>query len=85
MIFTVTLYKQTWLSGYNVLMSRAATTHPWEKNSPVFENTAYLDMLYEDKYKSYIKAASINSRVSIFNNYVQCLLLTEILKWSVID
>jgi len=49
------------------IRARAATTHPWEKNSPVFENTAYLDMLYEDKYKSYIKAASINSRVLMYD------------------
>lgn len=49
------------------IRARAATTHPWEKNSPVYENTAYLNLLYEDKFKSYIKAASANSRVLMYD------------------
>ena len=43
---------------------RAKTTHPWEKNSPVFENRDYLNLVYEDLMKNqYIKTASASSRV----------------------
>ena len=44
-------------------MLRANTTHPWEKNSPVFENTSYLQLVYDDLLKNYIKDAARHSRV----------------------
>jgi len=45
---------------------RAKTTHPWEKNSPVFENRDYLNLVYEDLMKNqYIKTASASSRVKL--------------------
>jgi len=49
------------------IRERANTTHPWEKNSPVYENTAYLKLLYDDYYKNYIKEASISSRVLMYD------------------
>jgi NADH dehydrogenase (ubiquinone) 1 alpha subcomplex subunit 10 len=46
------------------IRERSKTTHPWEKDSPVFENTAYLKMLYEDTMKNdYLKKASLYSKV----------------------
>jgi len=50
------------------IRERSNTTHPWEKNSPVFENTDYLKLLYEDYFKGeYIKEASISSRVLMYD------------------
>jgi len=50
------------------IRARAKTTHPWEENSPVYENTAYLTSLYEDLMKKeYIAKAAINSRVLMYD------------------
>jgi len=50
------------------IRERAKTTHPWEKDSPVFENTAYLRLLYEDLMKKqYIKEAAERSRVLMYD------------------
>ena len=50
---------------YIYTYSRANTTHPWEKNSPVFENTSYLKMIYENMMKrEYLKQAAIYSKVT---------------------
>lgn len=50
------------------IRERANTTHPWEKNSPVFENTQYLTLLYEDLMKKqYIKEAAASSRVLMYD------------------
>jgi NADH dehydrogenase (ubiquinone) 1 alpha subcomplex subunit 10 len=50
------------------LRERSKTTHPWEKNSPVFENREYLKMVYEDMMKDqYIKTASASSRVLMYD------------------
>merc|ERR1711974_465912 len=39
-------------------------THPWEKNSPVYENTGYLNHLYNDLFKKqYLQEASTHSYV----------------------
>jgi len=45
------------------IRKRAATTHPWEKNSPVWENTDYVEQLYQNKFKKYLKIASESSEV----------------------
>ena len=51
---------------------RAKTTHPWEKNSPVFENRDYLNLVYEDLMKNqYIKTASASSRVMLNIFYIK--------------
>lgn len=50
------------------IRERSKTTHPWEKNSPVYENTEYLKLLYDDLMKKqYIKEASIGSRVLMYD------------------
>lgn len=50
------------------IRERAKTTHPWEKNSPVFENRDYLNLVYEDLMKNqYIKTASASSRVLMYD------------------
>lgn len=49
------------------IRERANTTHPWEKNSPVFENTSYLQLLYDDLLKNYIKDAARHSRVLMYD------------------
>lgn len=46
------------------IRTRAETSHPWEKNSPVFENTGYLEHLYDDLFKKqYLPEAGIYSYV----------------------
>jgi hypothetical protein len=55
-------------SENNVLFfnTRAQTTHPWEKNSPVFENREYMQHCYWDLLKkNYLKEAAVNSQVHI--------------------
>jgi hypothetical protein len=43
---------------------RAQTTHPWEKNSPVYENRDYMQHCYWDLLKKdYLKEASVHSQV----------------------
>ena len=43
---------------------RGETTHPWLKNSPVFNNKEYLNMVYEDGFKKdYLNRASAYSKV----------------------
>lgn len=50
------------------IRARAATTHPWEKNSPVFENTGYLENLYEDLFKkTYLPKAAKGSYVLTYD------------------
>jgi len=50
------------------IRERAKTTHPWEANSPVFENTQYMTLLYEDYFKKdYIREAAIHSRVLMYD------------------
>jgi len=50
------------------IRERSKTTHPWEANSPVFENAAYLDMLYGDFMKNeYLKQATAYSKVLTYN------------------
>jgi len=50
------------------IRERAKTTHPWELNSPVYEDTAYLTMVYEDMMKrDYIAKAAINSKVLMYD------------------
>lgn len=50
------------------IRERAKTTHPWEKNSPVYENTSYLTTLYEDMMKKdYIPKAAMNSKVLMYD------------------
>ena len=48
------------------LIGRAQTTHPWEKNSPVYENRDYMQHCYWDLLKKqYItKEAAISSQVT---------------------
>jgi len=45
------------------IRARSATTHPWEKNSPVWENSDYMQHLYGDLMKQYLTAASEHSMV----------------------
>ena len=46
------------------IRERAEKTHPWEKNSPVYENTGYLNHLYNDLFKKqYLSEAGIHSYV----------------------
>eukprot|EP00088_Acartia_fossae_P012918 TRINITY_DN16688_c0_g1_i1.p1 TRINITY_DN16688_c0_g1~~TRINITY_DN16688_c0_g1_i1.p1 ORF type:complete len:267 (-),score=80.71 TRINITY_DN16688_c0_g1_i1:369-1103(-) len=50
------------------LKARGETTHPWLKNSPVYQNSAYLNLLYEDLLKGdYMKKASPYSRVLTYD------------------
>jgi len=50
------------------IRERSKTTHPWEANSPVFENKAYLNMVYDDYMKNeYLKQASVYSKVLTYN------------------
>jgi len=50
------------------IRTRAQTTHPWEKNSPVFENTGYLEHLYDDLFKKqYLPEAGIHSYVLTYD------------------
>jgi len=50
------------------IRERAKTTHPWEKNSPVYENTSYLTTLYEQMMKKeYIPKAAIGSKVLMYD------------------
>lgn len=50
------------------IRARAQTTHPWEKNSPVYENTDYLSHLYEDLYKKqYLPEAGKHSYVLTYD------------------
>jgi len=47
---------------------RGETTHPWLKNSPVFENTEYLKMVYEDMFKAdYLNRAASYSKVLTYD------------------
>jgi len=47
---------------------RGETTHPWLKNSPVFNNTEYLKMVYEDGFKNdYLNKASAYSKVLTYD------------------
>merc|ERR1712098_142167 len=45
------------------IRERASTTHPWEKNSPVWENTAYMEAVYQRGLAKYLNAASSHSEV----------------------
>jgi len=45
------------------IRERADTTHPWEKNSPVWENTAYMESVYQAGLAKYLSAASSHSEV----------------------
>jgi len=45
------------------IRKRAATTHPWELNSPVWENTQYVEQVYQTNLKKYLKVASESSEV----------------------
>jgi len=45
------------------IRARSATTHPWEANSPVWENTEYMTSLYKDKMMKYLHVASESSEV----------------------
>jgi len=46
------------------IRARSKTTHPWEANSPVWENTDYLDHLYGQLLrKQYLKTAAESSMV----------------------
>merc|ERR1711935_518597 len=47
----------------NNIRKRAATTHPWEKDSPVWDNTQYVEDLYQTKMKKYLTVASESSEV----------------------
>jgi len=49
------------------IRERAKTTHPWEKNSPVYENTEYMKMVYDELPKKYIKEASASSRLLMYD------------------
>jgi len=50
------------------IRARSQTTHPWEKDSPVFENSGYLNMLYQDLLKNdYMKKASVYSKVLTYD------------------
>ena len=46
------------------IRARSKTTHPWEANSPVWENTEYLEELYQKMMKKqYLPAAAESSYV----------------------
>jgi len=45
------------------IRARAATTHPWEANSPVWSNRDYMEHLYGDLLKQYLASASEFSMV----------------------
>ena len=50
------------------IRERAEKTHPWEKNSPVYENTGYLNHLYNDLFKKqYLQEAGIHSYVLTYD------------------
>jgi NADH dehydrogenase (ubiquinone) 1 alpha subcomplex subunit 10 len=50
------------------IRARSKTTHPWEKDSPVFENSTYLNMLYQDMLKNdYMKKASVFSKILTYD------------------
>lgn len=50
------------------IRERAQTTHPWEKDSPVWENSAYVSHLYEDLFKKqYLPTAGISSYVLTYD------------------
>lgn len=50
------------------LRARSQTTHPWEKDSPVFENSSYLNMVYQDMLKNdYMPKASVYSKVLTYD------------------
>ena len=44
------------------IRARAASSHPWEANSPVWENTAYLDSLYQRMLKRDYLSVAAESR-----------------------
>ena len=46
------------------IRARSRTTHPWEANSPVWENTEYLEELYQKMIKKqYLPVAAESSYV----------------------
>ena len=46
------------------IRARAQTSHPWEKNSPVWENTAYVEEVYQKMIKrQYLPTAAESSYV----------------------
>ena len=46
------------------IRARSKTTHPWEANSPVWENTEYLEELYQKMMKKqYLPVAAESSYV----------------------
>lgn len=50
------------------IRARAQTTHPWEKNSPVFENKDYMQHCYWDLLKKqYLKEAAVHSQVLVYD------------------
>jgi len=50
------------------IRARAQTTHPWEKNSPVYENRDYMQHCYWDLLKKdYLKEASVHSQVLMYD------------------
>jgi len=48
------------------IRKRAETTHPWEKNSPVYENTDYMNH-WADLNKTYLKEARKHSQVLVYD------------------
>jgi len=51
----------------NNIRKRAETSHPWEKNSPVWENTDYLNDWAETNKREYLKEAGYSSRVLVYD------------------
>lgn len=49
------------------IRKRAETTHPWEKGSPVYENTDYLNTWSDLNKKDYLKEASLSSQVLVYD------------------
>jgi len=49
------------------IRKRADTTHPWEKSSPVWENTDYLEDWSKTMKKDYLKEAGHSSRVLVYD------------------
>jgi len=50
------------------IRARAQTTHPWEKNSPVYENREYMKHCYWDLLKKeYLKEAAAHSQVLMYD------------------
>jgi len=46
------------------IRARSATTHPWEKNSPVWQNSEYIEEVYQSMFKNqYLPTASESSYV----------------------